>query len=65
MHLFHQGRISALLLFWAEFVHSRALRGRCCWSLGPFLLCPLFALSSSGSSGDLRGGEFEGEVVDF
>ena len=36
-----------------------------CWSLGPFLLCPLFALSSSGSSGDLRGGEFEGEVVDF
>ena len=39
--------------------------GCSCWSLGPFLLCPLFVLSGSGSGGVFRGGELEGEIVVF
>ena len=39
--------------------------GCSCWSLGPFLLCPRFVLSGSGSGGDFRGGELEGEIVVF
>ena len=39
--------------------------GWSCWSLGPYTLCPPFVLSGSGSGGDFRSGELEGEIVAF
>ena len=51
---FFSGSVKSIL----EFLGGEV--GCSCWSLGPFLLCPCFVLSGSGSGGDFRGGELEG-----